>query len=71
MPRPAAEQPKRSNIWRNMLYLWTVAAALVLAKTTTLGLAADIALGFLVAATLVTTAYVAAHRRARHRHGRH
>jgi hypothetical protein len=49
------------NLWRNLLYLWTVALALVLNGATSIGLFAAIVAGFLGAAAVVSCAHLAIH----------
>ena len=51
------------NPWRNLLLIWTALLALIVHRTTGLGLFVAIVAGFLIAAVLVRCAYFAVHRR--------
>jgi hypothetical protein len=51
------------SVWRSLLYLGTVAIALVLNRTTSLGMVGAIGLGFIIAAALLWTAHLAIHGR--------
>lgn len=58
-------RPRNWNLWRNLLYLWTAAIALVLNQTTSLGLIATFVTAFLIAAAMLWVAYLAIHARDR------
>lgn len=49
------------NIWRTLLYLWTAAIALIVHRTTSLGMLSAIVIGFLLSAALLSCTYLAIH----------
>jgi uncharacterized metal-binding protein len=49
------------NRWRTLLYLWTAVIALVVHRTTSLGLIGAIAIGFVASAALLCCAYLVIH----------
>jgi hypothetical protein len=61
-----AKHGKRNrNLWRNLLYLWTAAIALILHRATGLGVVSAIVTGFLIATALVWIGYLLTARRDR------
>jgi uncharacterized metal-binding protein len=51
------------NRWRTLLYLWTAVIALLVHRTTSLGLIGAIVIGFVASAALLWCAYLAVHAR--------
>jgi hypothetical protein len=58
-----AHRTQNLNSWRNLLYLCTAAVALVVHRTTSLGVLGSLIVGFMVSAALLWSAYVAIHAR--------
>ncbi len=51
------------NRWRTLLYLWTAVIALLVHRTTSLGLIGAIVIGFVTSAALLWCAYLVIHSR--------